>query len=205
MAEQLQKYVVRKRMDPDFDVNKIGENESAEVLWHQMLKTFRTDMKRRNDVWNLVGEYLTKLEKSVSPKDIFTFVDRLNSCVHNTNTLILGKASDGTALMQAYNAAHNHDPKYWKQYVNKDLKQLIDQESMNEAINPMDRENVKFMTGVKLGIQDKAHNVQRDMSKYEDDFVRGYQSVKKDSWWSKTNDKLSQWASELGNSYGKHF
>jgi len=128
MAEQLVKYVSRGRVDPDFDKSKVKPTESALVLWKLMEKTLRSDMKRRNDVWNLVGEYLTNLESATSQKDILLYVDRLNSCVHNTSTLILGKLSGGSDLMRSYNTAKNTDPKYWSQYVSKDLRQVATQD-----------------------------------------------------------------------------
>ena len=132
MSEQIVKYVSRARIDPDFDKSKIRPTERAEVLWHQMEKTFRSDMKRRNDVWNMVGEYLTGLENASSVKDMFIYIDRLNSTVHNTQTLILGKLSSGNELMNAYNTAHNHNPQHWKQFVDKDIRQIENQDTITE-------------------------------------------------------------------------
>jgi hypothetical protein len=132
MSEQIVKYIRRNRIDPDFDTSKTKPIERAEVLWHQMEKTFRSDLKRRNDVWNLVGEYLTGLERASSVKDMFIYIDRLNSCIHNTQTLILGKFSGGGELMKAYDTAHNHSPQQWKQFVSKDIRQIENQNSITE-------------------------------------------------------------------------
>jgi hypothetical protein len=70
-------------------------------------------------------------------------------------------------------------------------------------VSRADRENVQFMSGVKVAVQDKAHEAKRDLSGYPEDFIRGYKTVKRTSWWDKANDRLTQWVSSLGNSYGR--
>lgn len=78
---------------------------------------------------------------------------------------------------------------------------------MNESnivkVSKADRENILFMTGVKTGVKDKADGINRDLEGYAEDFVRGYKIVPRDSWWNKANAKLTQWAADLGNSYGR--
>lgn len=123
LSEQLTKYVERRRTDPDFDGGKVGVDQPSETLWHQMEKTYRSDMRRRNTVWNTVGEHLVALEQATSPYAVFTSIDRLNSCVHNTDTLILGKIDN--SLMRAYETAANSKPEFWQKYVDKDLRQLL--------------------------------------------------------------------------------
>ena len=123
LSDQLTKYAGLKRTDPDFDVSKTGVDQSPEILQHQAGKTYRTDMKRRNTVWNTVGEHLVALEHATAPDAIFVSIDRLNACVHNSGTLILGKVDD--RLMQAYETAANSKPEFWQKYVDKDLRQLL--------------------------------------------------------------------------------
>lgn len=81
---------------------------------------------------------------------------------------------------------------------------VIPLEEMGNTIkvSRADRENVQFMSGVKLAVQDKAHDAKRDLSGYPEDFIRGYKTVKRTSWWDKANDRLTQWVSSLGSSYG---
>lgn len=69
-------------------------------------------------------------------------------------------------------------------------------------VSKADRENVQFMSGVKLAVQDKSNDVKRDLSGLPEDFIRGYKTVKRTSWWDKANDRLTQWVSSLGTSYG---
>jgi len=78
------------------------------------------------------------------------------------------------------------------------------QEAFDEkGISQQDRENPRFMFGVKQGIKDKVNGTQTDLSTKHADFVRGYNVVKHEGWWSKFNDKLTRWAAEFGNSYGR--
>jgi hypothetical protein len=76
------------------------------------------------------------------------------------------------------------------------------QEGDTIKVSKADRENVAFMSGVKLAVQDKAQDHKRDISQLPPDFQRGYKTVKRTSWWEKANDRLTQWVSSLGTSYG---
>ena len=215
IAEQLQKYAIRMRTDPDFDVKKISPDAPAYVLFELMKKTFRSDMQRRNDVWNLMAEHTAALEDAKMPKSIFISIDRLNASVHNTNTSVLGKFEGGHSLMTAYRATSTNDPNYWKQYVDKDIRRLADlqgpashnppgnlSEGDTVMITKSDRENTLFMMGLKQGVKDKGNDAKPDLDGKPEDFIRGYKLVKRTSWWDKTNDKLTRWASEFGKSYG---
>jgi hypothetical protein len=79
----------------------------------------------------------------------------------------------------------------------------LEEESNTIKVSKADRENVQFMSGVKLAVQDKAHDKKRDLNGLPEDFIRGYKTVKKTSWWDKANDRLTQWVSSFGNSYGR--
>lgn len=77
------------------------------------------------------------------------------------------------------------------------------QEANTVKVSKADRENVEFMTGLKQAALDKGNDVDRDLSGYSADWVRGYKVVKRSSWWDKVNDRLTGIAANLGHSYGK--
>lgn len=68
-------------------------------------------------------------------------------------------------------------------------------------VSAADKENPQFMSGVTIAVKDKAQNKKRNLDGLPEDFIRGYKSVKRSSWWTKANDRLTQWAADLGNSY----
>ena len=132
VVEQLQKYYSRKRIDPDFDINKANVNSPAQVLQGLMKKTWRSDMVRRNESWELVCDFLTNLENSSSTKDTYLYVDRLNSVVHNTQTKVLDKMPGGYQLIRAYNQIHRaKSVSEYEQFVDKDIRQLNSQDEMS--------------------------------------------------------------------------
>jgi len=272
VSEQLMKYYKRGRVESDFDISKVTEDSPASTLLELMKKTYRSDMVRRNDVWIQACEFLVKLENSSTNKEIYLYIDRLNSVVHNTQSQILGKVSYD--LVHAYDKVHKaKSVRDYQQFVDSDLRQLMNQDELKEGfkrtvkeagkdddfydaafgvgkkitpstpkgfsptprikpdkpkdddddddkkpteldilplqealteahISPEDKENIAFMTGLKLGIQDKNADNKRDLKGYPDDFVRGYKMVARDSWWHKFNDRLTRWAADLGKSYG---
>lgn len=257
LANQIRKYVSRNRVDPDFPKNMNFDNASASELQTLMAKTFRSDMQRRNDVWNLIADYLVKLTYSSSVKDMFLYINQLNNAVHNTNGKVMDKLPNWASLRQAFDTvAQAKSVKAFAGMVDKDIRGLTDQAmteeqefdfygTANKRIGPntpkghspspvfsdadldddepseddtdlpvpleesnviqvskADRENVAFMSGVKLAVQDKSNDVSRDLDGYSEDFIRGYKTVKRTSWWDKANNKLTQWAASLGNSYG---
>ena len=130
---QIIKYVNRNRVDIDFPKGQPTESTSSKDLLLLMKKTFRSDMKRRNTRWESVAEYVVNLESSNLPKDIFIWVDRLFNATHNTETKVLDKVTNYySELSKAFDTAHNHDPQYWQQYVDKDLRQLTSQSNITE-------------------------------------------------------------------------
>jgi hypothetical protein len=216
LFRQISKYVNRKRIDPDLDVAMLQPDASATDLQKMMAKTFRSDMKRRNDVWNAVADYTVGLDNANSPAKIFVNINGLNNAIHNTGGKIMfdpSKVSNYRELAVAFDAADRiKSEAQWellKGKVDKDIRDLLDQEISEGSdgntvrITRSDRENVEFMTGIKMAVQDKAADKKRDLSGYSDDFVRGYKLVPRDSWWDKVNNKLTSWAVDFGNSYGK--
>jgi hypothetical protein len=130
LQKQIQKYINRKRIDPDFpqiDVNTITDTKE---LLNLIKKTFRTDMHRRNDNWIRMGEFLDKLASASSSKDIFVYVNQLNNVVHNTGQKMIDKFPNySTELHRAFNVVDkSRNPELLKNLVDKDLRDLWNQE-----------------------------------------------------------------------------
>lgn len=124
LKEQLVKYIKRKRVDSHVTQEKI-DNASPYELWELMQGTYRSDMKRRNDVWNLLGEYNYKLSSAQSLKDKFFFIDRINNCVHNTSELMFSKFSNASELLRAFEEVHNAQSlNAYKHKVSKDVREV---------------------------------------------------------------------------------
>lgn len=125
LAEQLRKYVSRGRVDPDFDASLIDEKGPASVLRDLMAKTFRSDMKRRNDVWDLIADYTSRLEVTDDVSQEFILINMLNNAVHNTQTLAIEKFPNGHELTRAYDTvARAKSIKAYERFVQKDLREL---------------------------------------------------------------------------------
>jgi hypothetical protein len=130
LAEQLAKYVSRQRIDPDFNAKAIHPTANAATLLDLMRKTYRSDMKRRNDVWIHIAEFVQRLENSKASADIFVAISMLNNAVHNTNTSVLGKIDHSHELVSAFERAKNAKSiNDYEKFVDKDLRRLRSQHS----------------------------------------------------------------------------
>jgi hypothetical protein len=98
IIRQLEKYQSRGRVDDDF---KITETNST-TLHKLMQKTFRSDMRRRNDRWIELTKWVVALDNAKTFKDIFFAVDRINNTTHNTEEIILSKFSNADTLMDIF-------------------------------------------------------------------------------------------------------
>ena len=112
-------------MDLDTVADGIGPNVFKQLKkW--MAQTYRSDMSRRNVVWDRVAENAESLSAAYAGNNLDRMaysIDRLNNDIHNTQELVLGKFS--SELEQAFNTAHNADhPKEYKQYVPRDLRSI---------------------------------------------------------------------------------
>jgi len=134
--KQIVKYVQRGRVDSDFPAGQPTENTSSKDLFLLMSKTFRSDLKRRNTRWESISEAVANLENANSPKEIFLWINQLFNATHNTETKIVDKISNYSELFRAFDTVSKHDPKYWKQYVSKDIRQLTDQDQDKIYENP---------------------------------------------------------------------
>lgn len=272
MANQIQKYVVRGRIDPNFPKGQNLEGMSAEQLLELMKKTLRSDMKSRNEKWERVGEFLVNLSKTSQHKDIFLWINQLNNAIHNSNSRVLDKLPNyNNEIIRALDLTDKvSNIKALDKYVDKDIRELGDQSfefqngiregldkismsptaldqlskpadkpassssiqppklrepepkkdddippelaagPLQEVIDSLqlseeDENNTAFLTGVKLAVNDKATHKSRNLNGYPEDFVRGYKTVKKSSWWDRVNAKLTNAAASLGKSYGSRF
>lgn len=130
LVDQLHKYASRKRTDSDFNTTAITPKASASILWDLMKHTFRSDMSRRNTVWELIAEYTTRLEQSSSLKDTFTYINMLNNCIHNVPESILWKLPNGEKLFRAFELVSKATSiSQYEKFVDKDLRQLKSQSS----------------------------------------------------------------------------
>jgi len=225
LYKQLAKYVSRGRVEPDFPTQMVTPSASPKDLAMMMKKTFRSDMKRHNDRWDLICDFTENLSNSTSAKDIFTWVNQLNNAVHNTKTNVLDKFPNYySELVKAFDTvAKAKNMETLKGFVDKDIRDLQNQNATeDEPPNPdsfdecvaeglskvvfcesevsyADRHNHEFVSGFRIAVQDKKTNSYRDLKGYSPDFIRGYKTVKRVGWWDKANARLTQWASNLGN------
>jgi len=123
VQEQLEKYYQRRRIDSDFDSSWIKSADTS-VLDNAMKKTFRSDMKRRNDNWNFLTEYLNALNKSNTVKNIIFYVDRINNTIHNTGEGMLSKVPNGYELLTAFNVAAEAKLPFLRTKAYKDLRDI---------------------------------------------------------------------------------
>ena len=57
-----------------------------------------------------------------------------------------------------------------------------------------------FANGKKWGLKDKLTDTERDLEHYPTAFAKGYRSVRREGWWQKSNDRLTNWLGRLGSS-----
>lgn len=103
LSKQIEKYHNRGRVDSDFSLNS---NQTPLDLYQTIKKTFRSDMKRRNERWIDLAEWVMKLEKTKGIKDIFFIVDRINNTTHNTQEIILSKFENSQSLLAVFDNCH---------------------------------------------------------------------------------------------------
>jgi len=116
IINQLIKYYDRRRLDSDsYTLNDLKTSTSYATLDTYMNATYRSDMKRRNTVWNNLTSYLAELEKAGSIDLIIFYIDRINNVCHNTGTSILDKFDNYRSLISAFDECHNaKNPKQFK-------------------------------------------------------------------------------------------
>lgn len=154
IINQIIKYMDRGRVDDDiYDIMKKKNLNidnlkiTYELLDRLMRKTYRSDMRRRNVVWEYLTKHLAELEKSKKIKDIIFNIDRINNAVHNTDELTLSKFKDGYKLEETFNEIHQMTPEELETKVSDDIRKIKKEE-------PKDKENASrerlFGPGLKF-------------------------------------------------------
>lgn len=124
IKDQLLKYASLRRVDQEFDASRINSATPGDLL-SMMKQTRRSDMRRRNERWELIAEHTKKLAESTNRQDIFLCVDQLNSCVHNTDSPVIEKFSNGDELMHALVQCQNITSiRQYYRLVSIDLREL---------------------------------------------------------------------------------
>ena len=131
IENQLVKYTQRGRLDKDsegnplFDLDQIARQRMptrTSELARAMNTTYRSDMRRRNDVWNALAGHVENLAKTKKQESLIYYIDRINNQVHNVPETVLNKLENGRELATAFDRAHQaEDP---NNYIN-DVKPSI--------------------------------------------------------------------------------
>lgn len=126
LYKQILKYINQNRVDSDVTIERLKANKNNSSDLYEMMKhTYRSDMSRRNEVWNMIGEYLKELDDVSEINKVGFFIDRLNNCIHNTKEIILSKFDNGYQLVRTMDEIHNAPSlNSYKNNVDKDLRQL---------------------------------------------------------------------------------
>jgi hypothetical protein len=64
----------------------------------------------------------------------------------------------------------------------------------------METQQKWYLVGKKLGKADMLKDQKRDISKYPEEFQRGYKESARESWWYRMNDKITNALARLGSS-----
>jgi hypothetical protein len=126
IINQLYKYWTRERLDiGSYNEGDLTEDKSFAILKTYMESTYRSDMKRRNVVWNKLVEHLSKLEVTNNSNDIVYLIDRINNVVHNTGTSILDKFENYSVVLKAFKDCHEKNPDDYRNMTSKQIKYLF--------------------------------------------------------------------------------
>ena len=134
LTAQIEKYVKKGRIDtiqgqPGFDINQLrlapyGKRPS--LIRSMMAQTFRSDMARRNEKWDMIADYLVGLASTGDTKKICYYIDRINNSVHNTATLVMDKLPNAKQLMVAFDAVHHaRTPREFASKVSPEIRRLM--------------------------------------------------------------------------------
>lgn len=123
ILNQLNKYLSRGRVDEDFP-SKLQNGISLSEMMNLMKKTFRSDMIRRNERWEMITEYTLKLTNANEKNEIIKIIDRLNNLLHNAETQVIEKLPNGNALINALDFSHKSTVNQLRNKVSKDVKEL---------------------------------------------------------------------------------
>ena len=127
VQQQLVKYHSRRRIDPGAYTPDILPTAGAPDLDTYMKATYRSDMRRRNKVWESLTTNLSHLYRATDIKQTIFYIDRLNNDIHNTGELVITKLHNGEALLDALETAHSAEPRQLRALADRDLRKLDEQ------------------------------------------------------------------------------
>lgn len=138
LVKQIAKYISRGRVDIDFPKDAIAKLQTLSTgeLKKLMAKTFRSDMTRRNDRWEMVADFVYNLENATSVEQMFLYINQLNNAVHNTHTQVMDKFPNFySELKPAFDAVDKiKSGNQWELLKglvsNKDIRGLLNQDVM---------------------------------------------------------------------------
>jgi hypothetical protein len=124
VKKQIDKYIRRGRVDSFVTPDALAKANTGEALDRLMKGTYRSDMRRRNDLWNLVTGFIGDLENAKTRNDKLFYMDRLNNAIHNTQELLFSKFENSGSLQSAFDTISNaKDTRAYSRYVDKDLRE----------------------------------------------------------------------------------
>ena len=166
VVDQIRKYIGRGRVDEPVTEESLNAAANDPVALDELMRqTYRSDMKRRNDVWNNITEHLKGLEAARSARDIIFRIDRLNNAIHNTNELLFSKFKNAGELMDAFEAINDaRDERAYSRNVDRDLRNIEEFEGGPGARFMPDVANAEDLTSAVASIL-SARNVQDDRAK----------------------------------------
>jgi hypothetical protein len=146
IENQLVKYIQRGRHDknqegnPIFDLDLIARRPMSDRiagLVDAMNTTYRSDMRRRNEVWIALAGHLENLAKTKKPESLIYYIDRINNQVHNVPETVLYKLENGQELSSIFDRAHQaKDP---RDYINEVKPSIVNAaKALNQGESPLD-------------------------------------------------------------------
>jgi len=123
IQKQLYKYLERNRIDSNSFSEGDINTQNTENLDLYMKNTYRSDMTRRNVVWENLTKLVNELSKTSDSGNIIKIIDRINNNIHNTGDLILTKLDNGSELLKALDICHSSKvlPLF---YIDKPLRKI---------------------------------------------------------------------------------
>lgn len=166
VSDQIKKYIGRGRVDEPVTEESLNAAANDPVALDELMRqTYRSDMRRRNDVWNNITEHLRGLAAAGTARDIIFRIDRLNNAIHNTNELLFSKFKNAGELMDAFEAINDaRDERAYSRNVDKDLRQIEEFEGGPGARFMPDVANAEDLTSAVASIL-SARNVRDDRAK----------------------------------------
>jgi len=125
LVHQLEKYASSGRVDDDFLHDELSNDMDFQKIKTFISKTYRSDMKRKNDNWIALADYCDSLNKTNVFDKICFFIDRINNTVHNTGAAMLDKLPSGLDLIDAFETVHlAQTPRQYAKHTSSEVRKL---------------------------------------------------------------------------------